>query len=108
MSLGAADIDFARDLFSEIPDLATRRMFGGLGIYCGDTIFALMLSDGRLMLKAQGGFAQRLAVDGAEQWTYTRKNGASAAMPYWTLPEAAMEDPEQALALARDAIDALR
>ncbi|QFT60183.1 hypothetical protein FIU94_15255 [Sulfitobacter sp. THAF37] len=108
MSLGAGDIAFARDLFSDIPDLTTRRMFGGLGIYCGDTIFGLMLSDGRLMLKARGDFAQRLAEDGAEQWIYSRRSGADSAMPYWTLPEAAMDDPDRATALARDAIAALR
>ena len=31
MSLGAGDMDFARELFSDIPDLTTRRMFGGMG-----------------------------------------------------------------------------
>ena len=46
MSLGAGDMDFARELFSDIPDLTTRRKFGGMGLYSGGTIFALMMSDG--------------------------------------------------------------
>ena len=108
MSLSDADIAFAKELFSAMPDLTTRKMFGGLGIYSAGTIFALSMSDGRLMLKAQNGpFADRLSDMGCEKWTYTRKDGAPSSMPYWTLPEAAMDDPEIACALARDAIAAL-
>ncbi|MDG1353457.1 MAG: TfoX/Sxy family protein [Sulfitobacter sp.] len=92
MSLGAGDMDFARELFSDIPDLTTRRMFGGMGLYCGGTIFALMMSDGRILLKAaKGPFADRMAQLGGNEWTYTHKTGAQAAcptgpcpMPIWT------------------------
>ncbi|MBB3994617.1 DNA transformation protein [Sulfitobacter undariae] len=109
MSLAAADMEFARELLSDIPDLTTRRMFGGMGIYSGDTIFALMMSDGRLMLKAaKGPFADKMAELGGEEWTYTRKNGATSAMPYWTLPDAYLDDPEEACALAREALEVLR
>ena len=109
MSLGAGDMDFARELFSDIPDLTTRRMFGGMGLYCGGTIFALMMSDGRILLKAaKGPFADRMAQLGGNEWTYTRKTGAQSAMPYWSLPDAYLDDPEVACALARDALDALR
>ncbi|MDG1866967.1 MAG: TfoX/Sxy family protein, partial [Yoonia sp.] len=109
MNLGAGDMDFARELFSDIPDLTTRRMFGGMGLYCGGTIFALMMSDGRILLKAaKGPFADRMAQLGGNEWTYTHKTGAQAAMPYWSLPDAYLDDPEAACALARDALDALR
>jgi DNA transformation protein len=109
MSLSDADMAFARELLADIPDLSTRRMFGGMGLYSGPTIFALMMSDGRLMLKAaRGPFADRMADLGGEQWTYERKNGALSSMPYWTLPDAFMDDPAEACDLARDALDALR
>lgn len=109
MSLGEADMSFARELFSEIPDLTTRRMFGGMGLYSEGIIFALMMSDGRLMLKAaKGAFANRMAELGGEEWTYTRKNGAHSAMPYWTLPDAYLDDPEEACTLAREALNILR
>lgn len=93
MSLSAGDIEYARDLFSDIPDLSTRRMFGGLGLYAAGTIFAVMLSDGRIMLKAvKGPFADHMDDIGGTKWTYTRKSGASAAMPYWTVPEYVLDD----------------
>ena len=104
MSLSEADIAFVQELFADIPDLSTRRMFGGLGVYCGDIIFALMRSDAQVLLKAaKGPFADRLAGMGSEKWTYTRKNGAESSMPYWSLPDTALDDPAQACALARDA-----
>ena len=109
MSLSAADMAFARELFDDIPDLNTRRMFGGMGLYSGDTIFAVQLSDGRLMLKApKGQFADRMRDLGGAEWTYARKDGKTTAMPYWTLPDAYLDNPSDACALARDALDALR
>ncbi|NNE52542.1 MAG: TfoX/Sxy family protein [Sulfitobacter sp.] len=109
MSLEAGDIAFARELFSDLPDLTSRRMFGGLSLYSEGTIFALMLSDGKLMIKAQSGaFADRLAALGCERWVYTRKNGALSSMPYWSLPDAALDDPGYACELARDALAAQR
>ncbi len=108
MSLEAADIAFARELFADLPDLGTRRMFGGLGLYSQGTIFALMRSDAQILIKAPDGpFADRLAEAGCEKWTFTRKTGAQSSMPYWTLPDTALDDPAQATALARDALAAL-
>lgn len=109
MSLGAADIAFVQDLFTDIPDLTTRKMFGGLGIYPGGVIFALMRSDGEVLLKAEEGpFAERLAGLGCGKWTYTRKNGTESSMPYYSLPGSALDDPSEAGALGHEALAALR
>lgn len=108
MSLSDADIVFAKELFGDMPALTTRKMFGGLGIYSDGVIFALLMSDGQFMLKAQSGpFAERLSGMGSTKWAYTRKDGSETSMPYWTLPDVALDDPGTACALARDALDAL-
>ena len=108
MAVSEADIAFATDLFSDLGPVTTRKMFGGLGIYSGDVIFALMRSDGQVLLKAnKGPFADHMAALGSEIWAYTRKNGAQSAMPYWSLPDSALDDPEEAQDLARQALAAL-
>lgn len=109
MTLSKADIAFVTEIFSDIPDLRTRRMFGGLGLYSGDTIFALMRSDARILVKATApALEARLAEMGSEKWVYTRKNGATSAMPYWSLPDAALDDPTAASALAKEALAHLK
>lgn len=104
MALGAEDIAFAQDLFSGLGPLTTRRMFGGMAFYCDGIIFALMRSDGEILIKGAGAFIDDLEEMGAERWTYSRANGHSAAMPYWSLPGSALDDPEEACALAREAL----
>lgn len=108
MSLTEADIAFAIELFGDLPALTTRKMFGGLGLYSDGVIFGLMRSDAVILIKAnKGTFADRLESLGCTIWTTTRKNGNTSSMPYWTLPESALDDPDAAAALARDALKAL-
>ena len=45
---------FVTDLFSDVCPITTRKMFGGLGIYNGGTILALLMSHGRLSLIGAG------------------------------------------------------
>ena len=104
MALSAEEIAFATDLFSGLGDITTRRMMGGLCLYHRGTIFALVHSDGNILIKGAGAFVDELEAMGCDRWTYTRENGKSAAMPYWTLPGAALDDPDEAVALARRAL----
>ncbi|MGR3641075.1 TfoX/Sxy family protein [Alterinioella nitratireducens] len=104
MSLSEEEIGHARDLFAGLGAISVRKMFGGAGFYHRDTIFAVMLSDGRLMLKGKGAFIEVLEAEGCTHWTYTRDNGTSGSMPYWSLPDAAQDDPELASDWARRAL----
>ena len=99
MSLSAEQIAFAKELFGGLGDVTTRRMFGGIGIYLDGTIFAVMRSDGAILLKSVDGFGAELEAAGGIHWTHDR-----GAMPYWTLPDAALDDPEEACDWARRAI----
>ncbi len=74
---------------------------GGLAIYRDGQIFALVASDDRVFLKASGPLAEALAVEGSEQFCYARAGRATTRMGYWSLPEAALDDPEAACAWAR-------
>ena len=98
MSVSDADIAFAVELFEDLGAITTRKMFGGICVYHDGTLFALMSSDGRLYLKAKEGVAEALKTEGAEQFHN---------MPYWSLPEAALDDPAEACSLARKTLETL-
>lgn len=57
-------IAFVHDLFADVGPITTRKMFGGLGIYCDGTIFALLMSDGALRLKGAGEMPAAYAAEG--------------------------------------------
>ncbi|MEM8591323.1 MAG: TfoX/Sxy family protein [Pseudomonadota bacterium] len=103
MSVSEENIAFVRDLFSAIPALTTRKMFGGLSIYSDGKIFAIIGPGGAIYLKAKGDLADDLAAEGAEKFTFEGKE-KTASMGYWTLPEAALDDPEEATRWARRAL----
>ena len=107
MAVSDEQIAFVEDLFSDLGPVSVRKMFGGLGIYADGTIFAVLMSDGTLKLKGAGDMPAAYAAEGWEAWTYTRKDGAASSMPYWTMPEALLDDPEAACDWARRALAAL-
>jgi len=95
VSVSDADIAFALDLFADLGDVSGRKMFGGLGLYRDGTIFGLVSSSGTVYLKATGDFASELQESQSEQFHN---------MPYWSLPDEALEDPSLSVELAKQAI----
>ena len=96
------------DQFDEFWPVQSRRMFGGLGIYADGAIFAILMSDGVVKLKGAGDMVTVFEDAGWERWTYQRDGADKAtAMPYWTLPDALLDDPEEASDWARRALAAL-
>jgi DNA transformation protein len=104
MAESAADLAFARDLLSGMGAVETRRMFGGAGIYAGPVMFGLV-DEGRIYLKVDDALKAELAAAGAVSWIYTERKGPKAGIPqetsYWSLPESALDDPEEACAWGR-------
>jgi len=86
-----ADIE---EMFAGLGPVTIRRMFGGKGIYHGGRILALEYRD-EILLKADAVSAPQFAAAGARQWTYEGKSGKPVAMPYWSIPEAAYDDPDE-------------
>ncbi|MEM8633328.1 MAG: TfoX/Sxy family protein [Pseudomonadota bacterium] len=108
MAVSDEQIAQIEDLFEGVGPITTRKMFGGLGIYANGTIFAVLMSDGDLKLKGAGDMATTLDTEGWTRWTYQRDgSGKITAMPYWSLPDALLDDPEEASAWARRALEAL-
>jgi DNA transformation protein and related proteins len=93
------------DFFAPFGPVSVRRMFGGAGIYRDGVVFALEVS-GEILLKADEQTAPRFAAAGSRQWTYQPKGGRMAAMPYWNIPEGALDDPEEFVQWAQLAFEA--
>ena len=88
------------DVLTDIQEVHTKGLFGGYGFYLEDAIFGAYMDDGNglegFFLKADEGFAQELAAEGAKQFIYTgHKSRGPTAMPYWHIPEELLEDREK-------------
>ncbi len=96
--------DDIRDLFAGLGPVSIRRMFGGKGIYHQGQIVGLDIGD-EVLLKADAASAPRFAAAGSRQWTYDGKN-RPVAMPYWSIPDSAMDDPDELAQWTRLAFEA--
>lgn len=81
------------DMFSALGPVTIRRMFGGKGVYHRGCIVAIDLRD-EVVLKADAVSAPAFEAAGATRWTYEGKAGKAVAMPYWSIPEDAFDDPD--------------
>lgn len=104
MALSDDEIAHALELFEGVGPLTTRKMFGGLAIYTEGTIFAIVMSEGTIRLKGAGDMIARFESLGMQKWVYQRPGQKASSMPYWDLPDTALDDPEEASALAREAL----
>ena len=82
------------DLLSDIPDVTSRAMFGGYGIYKNGNIFAIIV-DGELYFKADEKTKKYFEAHGSRPFTYTKKNGRTYAMSYWLVPGEILENREK-------------
>ncbi len=94
------------DLFAGIGPVEIRRLFGGKGVYHRDVIIAIELR-GELMLKGDDQLAPELEAAGSKKWTYTHKSsGKLVSMPYWSVPDGAIDDPDEIAVWARKSYEA--
>ena len=107
MAVLARDAAFAEELFAGLGDLAVKRLFGGAGLYSAGVIFGAIM-DETVYLKADAALSADLEAEGSVAWIYTYPSGPKAGqtipMGYWSLPEAALDDPLEACAWARRAL----
>ena len=105
MAYDAAFGEWVREHFAGLGPMRIRPMFGAAAVYVDDLIWAL-LDDGVVWLKVDEENEAALRAAGARPFTYALKAGGVATLPYWSLPEAAADDPDEAMAWARASIAA--
>ena len=97
---------FLEELFSPIPGVSFRAMFGGLGVYRDGAMFGLVAYE-RLYFKVDGETEPAFAAAGAEPFVYEGKS-KPIQMSYWTAPDDCFDDPEAFEAWARLGLEAAR
>lgn len=87
------DADGIREIFADILPVRVRRMFGGLGVYDDERIFALVFQD-EIFLKIDEQTQGRFEAAGSQPFTYEAR-GRERALGYWRLPDAALDDSDE-------------
>ncbi|MFT6605862.1 MAG: DNA transformation protein [Halocynthiibacter sp.] len=97
-------IAHARDLFAGLGTIGTGGMFGGTALYVEeDVMFATILND-TIWMKCDETSAPQFLEAGAEFFTYQRANGMREVKSMISLPEAGMDDPDEAIIWANLAL----
>jgi DNA transformation protein and related proteins len=79
------------DVFSGIPGIKSRSMFGGWGFY-KDGVFFALISEGKLYFKVGEGNIKDYQDAGSKPFVYEMKNGKHTTMSYWEVPEGILEN----------------
>jgi len=106
MAVNESFLESLRDLLAFVPELRSRRMFGGAGLYTGERMFAVA-DDDVLYLKVDDQTRARFEQAGSGPFVYGEKDGEPLVMHgYWRAPESVWDDEDEARAWTRLAIDA--
>ena len=95
----------AHELFGELGDITVKLMFGGAGVYLDGVMFALIASE-VIHLKVDDDNEAEFIAAGSGPFIFMMKDGSQAPLRYWRLPDAALDDPEEALRWGRLGVDA--
>lgn len=81
-----------QDLFADDPEVRSRAMFGGWGIYHGAQMFAL-IAEGELYVKSGGPNDDAYyGASDSHPFVYRAKGGKRMVMSYWLVPEDVQSD----------------
>ena len=101
MPLSPGFSDFIVELIVGFGPVGIKRMFGGAGVYRDGVGFGI-LDDDVFYLKADAAFGAELKAQGCKPWSYSiAKDGSVRDIAYWSLPDTAADDPDEAAALVR-------
>lgn len=97
-------LDYLHDLFSAFAPVTTRAMFGGQGVYRDGVIIGIVI-DETLYLKVDAQTRAVFEAEGCQPFVYEAK-GKAVPMSYWTVPDEALDSPQEFRAWAQHAWDA--
>lgn len=101
MPLTPGFLDFVLELIAGFGKIEVRRMFGGAMLSHRGVGFGI-LDDDVFFLKADAALGAEMKSQGCKPWTYSvKKDGTVRDIAYWSLPDTAADDPDEAVTLVR-------
>jgi DNA transformation protein len=102
MTVSADFLAYVLDQLTELGDVSSRRMFGGVGLYSDESFFGLIAED-TLYLRVDDGNRDEYTARGAAAFRpYADRPGVS--MSYFEAPPEVLEDARQLAAWARRSV----
>ena len=95
--------DFVLDQLARLPQLWSKAMFGGVGLYSGECFFGIVAAD-ELFFKVD--HTNRAAYEAAGSEPFRPVVARPVSMSYWRVPIDVLEDPGELAAWALAAIRA--
>ena len=86
-------LDYLHDLFSAFAPVTTRAMFGGHGVYRDGVIIAIVI-DEAIYLKVDDATRAAFEAAGCAPFVHETKDKA-VPMSYWSVPEDALDSPQE-------------
>ena len=106
MKVSTGFVDYLNDLFGALGVVRARPMFGGVGVYIDDLMFALLDRDETIYLRADAETRAAFEAAGSQPFRYRMKTGEEMEFGYWRIPEEALDSPESAAQWGRLALEA--
>ena len=94
-------------MFAPFGAVEIKRLFSGHGIYADGLCFAVELR-GEIRVRGDAASAEAFEAAGARRWVYERPTGHKASMPFWALPETALDDEDELISWCKQALAAAR
>jgi DNA transformation protein len=98
--------DFILDLLAPLDPVA-RRMFSGVGLFHGGVMFGLLIREA-FYLRVDDSTREQYERAGSAAFSYNRAGRMVSLAAYYTVPEGLLDQPDELLRWARDAIGAAR
>jgi DNA transformation protein len=104
MSVSRHYQEFILDLLGPLDPVA-RRMFSGVGLFRGGVMFGLLVRD-VMYLRVDDSTRGRFERAGSRPFSYTRAGRQVSLSAYYVVPEEMLDQPDELLQWARDAVTA--
>lgn len=96
---------FVAELLGPLGPVSTRRMFGGVGLFYGSSMFGLIAFE-ELYLKVDARNRPDFEAEGEEPFGYDTKDGRRTILSYWRAPARLLDEPDELRLWARKSVDA--